>query len=163
MSHNESKFGKKKSGNKFSREKKYASSEEDILLAQHKSDLYNETRSQERHHRRTLAGLEDVTKDNVHQKEDVTKNNIHQKEHVDEPVNKYDIKKFGSTEEAEKYLYNCHTCNRKIKKNSEFCCDKCKEYILVYNYPCIWGDGCKMCKLSKRVKKDDDDHYDDVV
>jgi len=162
MSHNESKFGKKKSGNKFSREKKYASSEEDILLAQHKSDLYNETRSQERHHRRTLAGLEDVTKNNVHQKEDVTKNNVHQKEDVDEPVNKYDIKKFGSTEEVEKYLYNCHTCNRKIKKNSEFCCDKCKEYILVYNYPCIWGDGCKMCKLSKRVKKDDDDHYDDV-
>ena len=156
MSHNESKFGKKKSGNKFSREKKYASSEEDILLAQHNSDLYNEVRSQERHHRRTLAGLEDVTKDNVQQKEDVTK------EDLDEPVNKYDIKKFGSTEEAEKYLYNCHTCNRKIKKNSEFCCDKCKEYILVYNYPCIWGDGCKMCKLSKRVKKTDDD-YDDVV
>ena len=124
MSHNESKFGKKKSGNKFSREKKYASSEEDILLAQHNSDLYNEVRSQERHHRRTLAGLEDVTKDNVQQKEDVTK------EDLDEPVNKYDIKKFGSTEEAGKYLYNCHTCNRKIKKNSEFCSDKCKEYIL---------------------------------
>ena len=35
MSRNEPKFGKKKSGNKFSREKKYASSEEDILLAEH--------------------------------------------------------------------------------------------------------------------------------
>ena len=153
MSRNEPKFGKKKSGNKFSREKKYASSEEDILLAEHKTNLYNEARSQERHQRRTLAGLEDVTKDNVEQCED-----------VDEPVNKYDIKKFGSTEEVEKYLYNCHTCNRKIKKNSEFCCDKCKESILVYNFPCIWGDGCKMCKLSKRVKRtDDDDDYDDVV
>lgn len=153
MSRNEPKFGKKKSGNKFSREKKYASSEEDILLAEHKSNLYNETRSQERHQRRTLAGLEDVTKNNVHQNEDATKNNL---EHYDEPINKYDVKKFGSTEEAEKYLYNCHACNRKIKKNCEFCCDKCKESILVYNFPCIWGDGCKMCELSKRARKTDD-------
>lgn len=159
MSRNEPKFGKKKSGNKFSREKKYASSEEDILLAEHKSNLYNETRSQERHQRRTLAGLEDVTKNNVHQNEDATKNNL---EHYDEPINKYDVKKFGSTEEAEKYLYNCHACNRKIKKNCEFCCDKCKESILVYNFPCIWGDGCKMCELSKRVRKTDDDDDDDV-
>ena len=92
MSHNESKFGKKKSGNKFSREKKYASSEEDILLAEHKSNLYNEARSQERHQRRTLAGLEDVTKNNVHQNEDIKKDNVEQCEDDDEPVNKYDIK-----------------------------------------------------------------------
>ena len=163
MSRNEPKFGKKKSGNKFTREKKYASSEEDILLAEHKSNLYNEARSQERHQRRTLAGLEDVTKNNVHQNEDIKKDNVEQCEDDDEPVNKYDIKKFDSTEEAEKYLYNCHACNRKIKKNCEFCCDKCKESILVYNFPCIWGNGCKMCKLSKRVKKtDEDDHDDDV-
>ena len=155
MSRNEPKFGKKKSGNKFSREKKYASSEEDILLAEHKTNLYNEARSQERHQRRTLAGLEDVTKNNVHKNEDNTNY-----DDIDELVNKYDIKKFGSTEEAEKYLYNCHACNRKIKKNCEFCCDKCKDSLLIYNFSCIWGDGCKMCKLSKRVKNDEYDEDD---
>ncbi len=59
MTHNESKFGKKKSGNKFNREKKYASSEADILLANQKLETYNKERSQERHERRVKAGLED--------------------------------------------------------------------------------------------------------
>ena len=71
-------------------------------------------------------------------------------------INKYDIKKYGSGEEAQKYLYSCHNCGRNIQKNAEFCNDKCKDFILVYNNPCKWGDDCKMCKLSKRVRKEDD-------
>ena len=59
MSHNESKFGKKKSGNKFSREKTYASSEADILLANKKQNNYKEERTIERHERRVKAGFED--------------------------------------------------------------------------------------------------------
>ena len=66
MSHNESKFGKKKSGNKFSREKTYASSEADILLANKKQDNYKEERSIERHERRVKAGFEDeANKNNI--------------------------------------------------------------------------------------------------
>lgn len=52
------KFGKKKSGNKFSREKTFASSEADILLANKKQTMYKEERSVERHQRRVVAGLE---------------------------------------------------------------------------------------------------------
>ncbi len=59
MNNNESKFWKKKSGNKFTREKTYASSEADILLANKKQETYNEERSQERHERRVKAGLKD--------------------------------------------------------------------------------------------------------
>ena len=70
---------------------------------------------------------------------------------------KYDIKKFGSGEEAQKYLYSCHNCGMNIQKNSEFCNDKCKDFILVYNNPCKWNGDCKMCKFSKRVRKEDDD------
>lgn len=62
MSNNESKFGKKKSGNKFSREKTYASSEADILLANKKQDNYKEERTIERHERRVKAGLDDEQK-----------------------------------------------------------------------------------------------------
>ena len=72
-------------------------------------------------------------------------------------INKYDIKKYGSGEEAEKYLYHCHNCGRNIQKNTEFCNDKCKDFILVYNNPCKWNGDCKMCKFSKRVRKEDDD------
>ena len=53
------KFGKKKSGNKFSREKTFASSEADILLANKKQTMYKEERSVERHERRVIAGLKD--------------------------------------------------------------------------------------------------------
>jgi hypothetical protein len=52
------KFGKKKSGNKFSREKTFASSEADILLANKKQTMYKEERSVERHQRRVVVGLE---------------------------------------------------------------------------------------------------------
>ena len=62
MSNNESKFGKKKSGNKFSREKTYASSEADILLANKKQDNYKEERTIERHERRVKAGFNDEQK-----------------------------------------------------------------------------------------------------
>ena len=55
---NESKFGKKKSGNKFSREKTYATEEADILLADKKHNQYKEERQVERHQRRVVAGLE---------------------------------------------------------------------------------------------------------
>ena len=66
MSHNESKFGKKKSGNKFSREKTYASSEADILLANKKQNNYKEERTIERHERRVKAGIEDeANKNNI--------------------------------------------------------------------------------------------------
>ena len=150
MSRNESKFGKKKSGNKFNREKTYADSEADILLANKNQEMYKEERTIERHHRRVKAGLEEDDKDKKEQeKEPVVEPEI-------EPINKYDIKKYGSGEEAQKYLYSCHNCGRNIQKNTEFCNDKCKDFILVYNSPCKWGDDCKMCKLSKREKKEDD-------
>jgi hypothetical protein len=148
-SNKESKFGKKKSGNKFNREKTFVNSEADILLADKNQEIYKEERTVERHHRRVKAGLEeDDTDKNEKTKEPVTESLV-------EPINKYDIKKYGSGEEAEKYLYHCHNCGRNIQKNTEFCNDKCKEFILVYNNPCKWGDDCKMCKLSKRVRKDE--------
>ena len=147
---NESKFGKKKSGNKFNREKTYVDSEADILLADKNQEIYKEERTIERHHRRVKAGLEEAEKKVENVIEPVTEPEI-------EPINKYDIKKYGSGEEAQKYLYSCHNCGRNIQKNTEFCNDKCKDFILVYNNHCKWGDDCKMCKFSKRVRKEDDD------
>ena len=147
---NESKFGKKKSGNKFNREKTYVDSEADILLADKNQELYKEERTVERHQRRVKAGLEEEQDKKAKEKEPVLEPEI-------EPINKYDIKKYGSGEEAEKYLYHCHNCGRNIQKNSEFCNDKCKDFILVYNNPCKWNGDCKMCKFSKRVRKEDDD------
>lgn len=147
---NESKFGKKKSGNKFNREKTYVDSEADILLADKNQEIYKEERTIERHHRRVKAGLEEAEKKVEKVIEPTLEPEI-------EPINKYDIKKYGSGEEAQKYLYSCHNCGRNIQKNSEFCNDKCKDFILVYNNSCNWGDDCKMCKFSKRVRKDDDD------
>ena len=58
----EGKFGKKKSGNKFSREKTFASEEADILRADQKQAKYKEERTIERHERRVMAGLEVETK-----------------------------------------------------------------------------------------------------
>ena len=55
----ESKYGKKKSGNKFNREKTFVSSEEDIIRANKKEENYKKERSVERHERRVAAGLED--------------------------------------------------------------------------------------------------------
>ena len=55
----ESKFGKKKSGNKFNREKTFASSEEDIIRANKKQENYTKERTVERHERRVAAGLEE--------------------------------------------------------------------------------------------------------
>ena len=149
MSFKETKFGKKKSGNKFDREKKFVCSEQEILLADKEQELYKEDRKKERHQRRVEAGLEDD--------EDKNKKEEPVSEPLVEPVNKYDIKKFGSLEEAEKYLLHCHTCGRDITKGSEFCNDKCKDFILVYNNLCKWNGDCKICKLSKRVKKDETD------
>ena len=65
----EPKFGKKKSGNKFNREKTFVSSEEDIILANKKEENYKKERSVERHERRVAAGLEesDDTKDDTKQ------------------------------------------------------------------------------------------------
>ena len=150
MSRNESKFGKKKSGNKFNREKTYVDSEADILLADKNQEIYKEERTIERHHRRVKAGLEEAEKKVEKVIEPTLEPEI-------EPINKHDIKKYGSGEEAEKYLYHCHNCGRNIQKNSEFCNDKCKDFILVYNNPCKWNGDCKMCKFSKRVRKEDDD------
>jgi hypothetical protein len=148
MSNKESKFGKKKSGNKFNREKTYADSEADILLADKNQEIYKEERTIERHHRRVKAGLEADEKEKEKAIEPVV-------EPLVEPINKYDIKKYGSGEEAEKYLYHCHNCGRNIQKNYEFCNDKCKEFILLYNNSCNWGSDCKMCKLSKRLRKEE--------
>jgi hypothetical protein len=150
MSSKESKFGKKKSGNKFNREKTYVDSEADILLADKNQEIYKEERTIERHYRRVKAGLEEAEKEKEKEKEPILEPEV-------EPINKYDIKKYGSGEEAQKYLYSCHNCGRKIQKNAEFCNDKCKDFILIYNNPCNWGDDCKMCKLSKRVRNEDDD------
>jgi len=149
------KYGKKKTSNKFNRDKSYASSEADILLADQKQDLYNENRGKERHQRRVCAGLEeDINPPDLIVKDE--KMSI-----IDEPINKYDIKRYGTSEDAEKYLYHCHTCGTKMPKGVEFCNDKCKEYITVYNFSCKWGPDCKMCKFSKRVHKDDDKEEDD--
>ena len=58
MTSKDNKFGKKKSGNKFNREKTFASSEADILRADKKQEQYNEERQNERHQRRVIAGLD---------------------------------------------------------------------------------------------------------
>jgi hypothetical protein len=144
------KFGKKKSGVKFDRNKVYASSEVDILLAGQAQQEYKENRGKERHSRRVQAGLEeDVTKTDILKEQEEVKLN------VKEPLNKYDLKRYGTSEEAEKYLYHCHTCGKDITKGTEFCNDKCKEYIITYGYACKWSPDCTMCKFSKRVSKRD--------
>lgn len=131
------KFGKKKSGVNFDRNKVYAASEADILLADQVQQVYKENRGKERHGRRVQAGLEEDVKEEV-VKEDV---NLITKE----PLNKYDLKRYGTSEEAEKYLYHCHTCGLDIVKGTEFCNDKCKEYITTYGYSCKWSPDCMMC------------------
>ncbi len=70
IKNNESKFGKKKSGNRFSREKTYATEEADILLADKKQNQYKEERQVERHQRRVVAGLEKETITNISNKND---------------------------------------------------------------------------------------------
>ena len=121
------KFGKKKSGVKFDRNKVYASSEADILLADLNQKEYKENRGKERHERRVQAGLEEDVKPPELEKEEVKLN-------IQEPLNKYDLKRYGTSEEAEKYLYHCHTCGKDITKGTEFCNEKCKEYIMTYGY-----------------------------
>jgi hypothetical protein len=59
----EPKYGKKKSGNKFNREKTFVSSEEDIIRANKKEENYKKERSIERHERRVAAGLEEDEKE----------------------------------------------------------------------------------------------------
>ena len=151
------KFGKKKSGCKFDRNKVYASSEADIALANQSQEIYKEIRGKERHDRRVHAGLEvDVEKvdENEIKKDEVKK---------DEPINKYDIKRYGTAEETEKYLCSCHSCGKSVSKGTEFCNEKCKEYVSTYGYSCKWGTDCKMCKLSKKSKVDrkvDDNDYE---
>lgn len=132
------KFGKKKSGVKFDRNKVHAASEADILLADQAQQDYKETRGKERHGRRVQAGLEEDVKDEV-VKDEV--NLI-----VKEPLNKYDLKRYGTSEEAEKYLYHCHTCGLDVPKGAEFCNDKCREYVKTYGFDCKWSPDCMMCK-----------------
>lgn len=135
------KFGKKKSGVKFDRNKVHAASEADILLADMAQQEYKENRGKERHGRRVQAGLEEDVKD------EVVKDEVKLIEK--EPLNKYDLKRYGTSEEAEKYLYHCHTCGLDVPKGTEFCNDKCKEYILTYGYSCKWSPDCMMCKNKK--------------
>jgi hypothetical protein len=139
------KFGKKKSGVKFDRNKVYAASEADILLADRLQQDYKENRGKERHDRRVQAGLEEDVKNEI-VKEEV-------KLISKEPLNKYDIRKYGTSEEAEKYLYHCHTCGLEIAKGKEFCTDKCKEYITIYGYSCNWDPDCLMCKFNKNTSE----------
>jgi hypothetical protein len=148
------KFGKKKSGVNFDRNKVYASSEVDILLADQAQQEYKENRGKERHSRRVQAGLEEDVKPPELEKEEVKLN-------IQEPLNKHDLKRYGTSEEAEKYLYHCHTCGQDITKETEFCSEKCKEYIATYGYACKWSPDCKMCKFSKRVLKNDSNLDDD--
>ena len=153
MTSKDNKFGKKKSGNKFNREKTFVSSEADILRADKKQEQYNEERQNERHQRRVIAGLDkDKEKDNHNQSSET---NV-----IKYDINKHDIKKFGTAEEAEKYLYMCHTCGTNIDKGREFCCDKCKEYVAVYNYPCKWQPDCVLCKTVNRKGKNIDEDYE---
>ena len=153
MTSKDNKFGKKKSGNKFNREKTFVSSEADILRADKKQEQYNEERQNERHQRRVIAGLDkDKEKDHHNQSSET---NV-----IKYDINKHDIKKFGSAEEAEKYLYMCHTCGTNIDKGREFCGDKCKEYVAVYNYPCKWQPDCVLCKTVNRKGKNIDEDYE---
>ena len=92
MSRNESKFGKKKSGNKFNREKTYVDSEADILLADKNQEMYKEERTIERHQRRVKAGLEEDNNDKKEKEKEKEKDTVDEPEI--EPINKYDIKKY---------------------------------------------------------------------
>jgi hypothetical protein len=154
MTSKDNKFGKKKSGNKFNREKTSASSEADILRADKKQEHYKEERLNERHQRRVIAGLEKESKD---KEKDNSTNNVNV---IKYDINKHDIKKFGTAEEAEKYLYCCHTCGANIDKGSEYCGDKCKDYVAVYNYPCKWQPDCVLCKSVNRKGKNIDEDYE---
>jgi hypothetical protein len=151
MTSKDNKFGKKKSGNKFNREKTFASEEADILRADKKQQQYKEERLNERHQRRVIAGLEKEKEDN-----NIT-NDINV---IKYDINKHDIKKFGTAEEAEKYLYQCHTCGTNIDKGCEFCGNKCKEYVALYNYPCKWQPDCVLCKTVNRKGKNIDEDYE---
>ena len=155
MSSKDNKFGKKKSGNKFNREKTFVSSEADILRADKKQEQYKEERLNERHERRVIAGL-DKEKGKQEKDNDITsETNV-----IKYDINKHDIKKFGTAEEAEKYLYRCHTCGTNIDRGREFCGDKCKEYVAVYNYPCKWQPDCVLCKTINRKGKNIDEDYE---
>ena len=155
MTSKDNKFGKKKSGNKFNREKTFASEEADILRADKKQEQYKEERLNERHQRRVIAGLEKENDNHITSETNVNKNDINKND-----INKNDIKKFGTVEEAEKYLYRCHTCGTNIDKGCEFCGDKCKEYVAVYNYPCKWQPDCVLCKTINRKGKNIDEDYE---
>lgn len=155
MTSKDNKFGKKKSGNKFNREKIFVSSEADILRADKKQEQYKEERLNERHERRVIAGL-DKEKGKQEKDNDITsETNV-----IKYDINKHDIKKFGTAEEAEKYLYMCHTCGTNIERSREFCGDKCKEYVAVYNYPCKWQPDCVLCKTINRKGKNIDEDYE---
>ena len=158
MTSKDNKFGKKKSGNKFNREKTFVSSEADILRADKKQEQYNEERQNERHQRRVIAGLDKDKEDKDKEKDN--HNQSSETNVIKYDINKHDIKKFGTAEEAEKYLYMCHTCGTNIDKGREFCGDKCKEYVAVYNYPCKWQPDCVLCKTVNRKGKNIDEDYE---
>jgi hypothetical protein len=82
------KFGKKKSGVKFDRNKVYAASEADILLADQVQQEYKVNRGKERHDRRVQAGLEEDVKDEVVREKEKEEVKLISKE----PLNKYDIR-----------------------------------------------------------------------
>ena len=112
MSRNESKFGKKKSGNKFNREKTYVDSEADILLADKNQEIYKEERTIERHYRRVKAGLEEAEKEKEKEKEPILEPEV-------EPINKYDIKTNYYNHYSNNnyklhlnFIYNIRTSNR---------------------------------------------------
>ncbi len=155
MTSKDNKFGKKKSGNKFNREKTFVSSEADILRADKKQEQYNEERQNERHQRRVIAGLDKEKEKEKDHHNETSETNV-----IKYDINKHDIKKFGTAEEAEKYLYRCHTCGTNIDKGCEFCGDKCKEYVAVYNYPCKWQPDCVLCKTINRKGKNIDEDYE---
>lgn len=138
------KFGKKKSGVNFDRNKVHASSEADILLADQAQQIYKENRGNERHGRRVQAGLEKDVKVEVVKDEKDTVKLISK-----EPLNKHDLKRYGTSEEAEKYLYHCHTCGLDVVKGTEFCNEKCREYVKTYGYSCKWTPDCIMCRDNK--------------
>ena len=124
MSGKDSKFGKKKSGNKFNREKTFASSEADILLADEKQKTYKEERTVERHQRRVDAGLEVDTTQDVNEKEHVLKEKVEEKE-----INKKDIKKFGSQDNIEIWHRNYMVFKNGVKVISGYFVLK---YVLNY-------------------------------
>jgi len=72
-------------------------------------------------------------------------------------VSNFDEKKINETREYAKercfticesicYLSHCHRCGNTEKEYGQlYCNQRCCDYVESFNYPCIYGDNCKLC------------------